>query len=149
MMHLTAHAIGGVMGLAFVTVGANVTESVFEPSTGISIVSLTPLNVNGEPSIVQDRFISGQGVLVAKWEAEIRNTVTGEKICSGSGYWDYSSGRATKALKVDEWVGEAGCFANKIEPDVTMQACARYMWADQQTAQCSLGFDMRDLAATE
>lgn len=111
--------------------------SLVDPGTGIQINNLTFTN-DPVPAIVQDRTVLAKNALYAGWTAEI--THNGQVLCSGSGSWSYSAGRKTPTLRVDEWVGGAGCW-ERLPKDVTLQACAKYRWGDGDHAEgCTLGF---------
>jgi hypothetical protein len=112
---------------------------------GIVVHSLTYVN-DGKPVIVQDRTVTAEHSLVANWTAYVRGesdpieAPESERICHGSGWWNYSSSRKSAIIEFDDWVGEIGCF-DKLPRSEVIQVCATYSWGDgSKTQQCSNGF---------
>lgn len=124
--------------LAAIGLGAmNFVEETIDPGPGIVVHSLTFTN-DPSPAIVQDRTVYAQSKIIATWVAKI--TAGGAEVCEGHGAWPYPAGRKTPTMKIDEWVGESGCWG-RLPVDVTLQACAVYEWGDgKKTEACSLGF---------
>lgn len=136
MMH-TPYAIG-VSFLTFLGVSViNIADTAIAPATGIQVHSLSFTN-DPAPMIVQDRTVTADRKLIARWEATI--TAGGVEACNGAGVWDYPAGHAAPKLDIDEWTGDAGCW-HRLPANVTLQACAKYAWGDgESTEACSLAF---------
>jgi hypothetical protein len=116
-------------------------------SAGIIIHSLTYIN-HDKPIVVQDRTITASNSLVANWKAYVRleNDPIGmefnDRICKGSGWWNYSGGHKSAIIDFDDWVGDVGCF-ERLPRGQNMQICASYFWGDgEKTQQCSNGFKL-------
>lgn len=124
-----------VLGLVFGGV-LRIAGSAIEPDPivpGIEIHSLTFTN-SPAPAILQDRTVTAEAKLTARWEAYVSRSIEGQevKLCEGGGWWDYGGGRRKPAIEINEWVGESTCWQD-LPLGVEFQACATYSWGDGET----------------
>ena len=115
-------------------------DTIFPP-VGIKIHEIK-YSPSDSPDIMQDRTVTAENKLTASFETIVYSSKFGElsKVCEGSGYWDYTSGRVTVSIPFDEWVGSDGCF-DSLEDGVRHVACAEWRWSDGDRAEmCTIGF---------
>lgn len=94
----------------------------------ITVHSLEPVLADGEVSIRQDRTIVGRREVTIVWQARFFDG-TGVDVCSGSGFWDYPTGRRAPEIEIDQWAGD-DCLS-QIDPSQWLTGCASWSTADR------------------
>lgn len=104
-MAVTTHFVAGTGVLALMMQGM---WSIFAPAAQPIVVHSITYDSG---YIVQDRTVNSDGPFKAFWTAEIMDASTGTAVpgCSGSGIWDYPSGRRATRIPIAEWVGNDAC----------------------------------------
>ena len=87
--------------------------------------------------MLQDRTVRTENDLFpASWRAAIYNAETDKPIeeCVGSGFWNYTAGRNTFPIPVDEWVGRDECTVDFLRAlNVDVYGVASWHWGDDHT----------------
>lgn len=94
--------------------------------------------------VSQDRTIVTDGTsFYAQWAAAVIDTATGEAVpwCTGSGSFPYQPGHKVKEFPLAEWVGNANCTADSLNPG-TYFLRASWQWGATQTSRDSAAFEV-------
>lgn len=92
--------------------------------------------------ITQDRTVNSDApVFFMRWRAFILDDATGLPIpnCSGSGEFEYPTGRHAKTMPIEVWVGNALC---RDLPPGRYVPEAIYIWGDDQVRATGAAFEV-------
>jgi hypothetical protein len=126
-------AIGATVMTVIMSAFLKTAGVVTDTPSYIEVHSLEYSMDDGVPYITQNRTAQVDGpVLIGKWEAWAYVIVGMEliEVCSGSGGDDYESGFVENKMPFDYWVGEPGCFANKIPHGSKVRLKAKHTWGE-------------------
>lgn len=88
-------------------------------------------------NILQERTVKTEGeYFPAKWSAAIYSVDTGEPVslCTGNGFWNYSSGYRTAEIPLNEWVNRDECTIEVLRKvGGSFQPVASWHWGDDFT----------------
>ena len=107
-----------------------------------------PLTVNSltytAGLVYQDRTVITDGTaFYAQWSASVVDVDTGEVVpwCSGSGSFPYQPGHKIKEFPLADWVGNATCTPESLNPG-TYVLQAAWQWGADQTSKTSDPFEV-------
>lgn len=120
---ITVSAVMGLMGLGAVSIGG-VIGTYGARATAPEWFELQSLRVEGEV-VYQQRTIRIPA-LHASYVAKVVDPL-GVSVCSGSGQWVYKHSPDEKAMTLDVWTNDDGCW-KRLDAGVEYRAIAEWSW---------------------
>lgn len=135
VMSVTQTMFGGGI---LVVVGSAILQSILPGPSPIVVHSLSYEN----GFVTQDRTVSADdGVFFAQWRAEVVDVADDYPVanCSGSGSWNYPSGRSAPEMSLPVWTGNPLCDESQLPDQFYLRAT--WVWGDDQTSGESIIYE--------